>query len=722
MNSMLDADFSWTKFYREFSNKLIEYKDDRALLIDKIVSVFQNINMKLPTLESGGLPTDIDPFTVFGLFNKSMTDINRARIAEGLALEFDIKANPPKTFEGIPLLNPLCATFYGFRGDRIDGDIDNLWSLYVAAIAYEESPTETNRNAFVSAYDVVHEMYLIKWNITMALFWIRPCFYINLDSRNRWYMCDTDVFSADLTGVLKEKFKSTPWGDEYLQINKLIMKEIDSDVSQFKNFLDLSFEAWRYSEEVNRQKKLAGALSDGDVRKTHYWIYAPGPSASQWDECHEKGIMLLGWGEAGDLSHFESRDDMKHKMQEVHMSDASFKNSTLAMWQFLHDVQPGDIVFAKRGNSTIIGRGIVQEGYTYDESRSGTYKNVKYVNWTHNGSWIAPTKMAGKTLTDVTAYSNFVQEINSLILVDDPDIDDESNDDYPLYSQQNFFDDVYMEEKRYKDIVTTLRLKKNIILQGAPGVGKTFAAKRLAYSIMGKKDISRVMMIQFHQSYSYEDFIMGYRPTATGFELHTGAFYDFCKLAETDKDNDYFFIIDEINRGNLSRIFGELFMLIESDKRGIDMRLLYSDETFSVPENVYIIGLMNTADRSLAMLDFALRRRFAFITLKPGFDTNGFQSYKSDIDDDRFNRLIECVKSLNEDISSDDTLGEGFCIGHSYFCGLPKSTDDEVVEPGDSSALNAIVEYELIPLLGEYWFDEPSKVNKWSSSLRNAIK
>jgi 5-methylcytosine-specific restriction protein B len=130
-----------------------------------------------------------------------------------------------------------------------------------------------------------------------------------------------------------------------------------------------------------------------------------------------------------------------------------------------------------------------------------------------------------------------------------------------------------------------LRTKKNIILQGAPGVGKTYAAKRLAYSIMGVKDVERVMMVQFHQSYSYEDFIMGFRPSATGFELKKGAFYNFCKKAEIDSDNEYFFIIDEINRGNLSKIFGELFMLIENDKRGNALQLLYSDEKFAVPKN-----------------------------------------------------------------------------------------------------------------------------------------
>lgn len=231
---------------------------------------------------------------------------------------------------------------------------------------------------------------------------------------------------------------------------------------------------------------------------------------------------------------------------------------------------------------------------------------------------------------------------------------------------------------------------------------------------MGVKDSSRVMMVQFHQSYSYEDFIMGFRPTANGgYKLKHGAFYDFCKSAEkAGEDTPYFFIIDEINRGNLSKIFGELFMLIEPDKRDMKLKLLYSDEMFSVPKNVYIIGMMNTADRSLAMIDYALRRRFAFFTMEPAFDTEGFCKYQEKLQNKKFNHLIECIKMLNREISEDVSLGEGFRIGHSYFCNL-----EEISE----QTLSSIVEYELIPLLQEYWFDEPAKVRTWSENLRSAV-
>lgn len=222
-----------------------------------------------------------------------------------------------------------------------------------------------------------------------------------------------------------------------------------------------------------------------------------------------------------------------------------------------------------------------------------------------------------------------------------------------------------MSKENYNKLKNLIKRKKNVILQGAPGVGKTYAAERLAFSMMGEKDTSRVMMVQFHQSYSYEDFIMGYRPDDSGFVLTKGPFYNFCKEAEPD-DKDYFFIIDEINRGNLSKIFGELLMLVENDKRGKEIRLLYQDEQFSVPENIHIIGMMNTADRSLAMIDYALRRRFAFYEFEPAFETDGFMEYQANIAYKKFDKLIETIISLNKVISEDEALGSGFRIGHSY--------------------------------------------------------
>lgn len=281
------------------------------------------------------------------------------------------------------------------------------------------------------------------------------------------------------------------------------------------------------------------------------------------------------------------------------------------------------------------------------------------------------------------------------------------------YTKSDFLDEVYMTEKRYENLVAVLRNKKNIILQGAPGVGKTFAARRLAWSMMGEKDDSRIEFVQFHQNYSYEDFMMGYKPVEDGFELKYGIFYRFCQKAANQPDKEFFFIIDEINRGNMSKIFGELLMLIEKDYRGIKATLAYNGLSFSVPKNLYIIGMMNTADRSLAMIDYALRRRFSFFEVEPGFDSEGFIHYQNGLNNETLNELVNKVKDLNREISLDKSLGKGFCIGHSYFCGRDVCTEEW---------LHSIVDYDILPMLSEYWFDDANKLQRWENILQGVFQ
>ena len=457
------------------------------------------------------------------------------------------------------------------------------------------------------------------------------------------------------------------------------------------------------------------ALGDDGVQTVRYWLYAPGERAWMWDKFRERGVMGLAWGDLGDLAACASKHDVQQRMLEAFPSHGSQKNDILAAWQFVSEMKPGDVIFAKKGRSEIIGRGVVTGEYVYDEEWT-QFPHIRKVDWTHVGNRNIDRTLALKTLTDVTFDQELVKRIETSFLDSDDSVDiEEATVVFPEYSAEEFLKSVYMDRDQYNAIVGLLKTKKNIILQGAPGVGKTFVAKRLAYSMMGIKDVSRVKLVQFHQSYSYEDFIEGYRPSGAGFELVKGAFYSFCKKAAEDEENDYFFIIDEINRGNLSKICGELFMLIESDKRGSELQLLYSRELFYVPRNVHIIGMMNTADRSLAMLDYALRRRFAFVELRPAFDSDGFLEYCAGLDNPKFKDLVRVVKSLNLAISEDESLGEGFCIGHSYFCNMEAdSCTDE--------ALASIVDYELIPMLKEYWFDEPSKVREWSDRLRRSLR
>ncbi|MCZ8534213.1 AAA family ATPase [Psychrobacillus psychrodurans] len=284
-------------------------------------------------------------------------------------------------------------------------------------------------------------------------------------------------------------------------------------------------------------------------------------------------------------------------------------------------------------------------------------------------------------------------------------IEEKIDIELPIYSKEDFLIEVFIDNENYDTITNLLHYKKNIILQGPPGVGKTFVSKRLAYSLMGERDESRVEMVQFHQNYSYEDFVMGFRPDENGFSLQNGIFYDFCEKALENPEKDYYFIIDEINRGNLSKIFGELFMLIERDKRDDFVTMGYSKKQFTVPSNVYLIGTMNTADRSLAQLDVALRRRFAFVSLEPSFNEKWkLAMLKEGVSSELVVRILNAVEKWNEEISSDFQLGSGYDIGHSFFTSIPEGMNETIW-------FNGILQYEIQPLLEEYFFDRPEIVN-----------
>ncbi len=712
----------WVDFYMELADKLLAYKNNRKALIEKIKTVYNALNMRLPKLEADNNIIDIDPFTIFGLFNKGITDENRIAILKGIAQEFSVKADVPTSFDGIPVLNNLAATFYYFIGERQDNDIDNLWQVFVSALEYADTNSESSKKAFIEAYDAALQQKGVKWNLTMGLYWIRPYKFINLDSRNRWYICNPQNMPADYVESVGN-FETIPNGEKYLAIIYKSRIALEKGDYRYKNFPELSYYAWVISEQVNKEKQAAAlekartnvgeAIGDKDVRTVHYWIYSPGNNACMWNDFYEAGMMAIGWDDIGDLTAFASKEAIKQKMQECMDAALSYKNGALALWQFANEMKPGDVVFVKKGMHRIIGRGIVTSNYIFDDSRTDEYKNIRKMNWTDKGEWEHPGQAVMKTLTDITSYTDYVEKLNALFADETVEGPEEIEIHYPVYTANDFLNEVYMSETNYQLLVNLLKNKKNIIMQGAPGVGKTFAAKRLAYSMMGVKDPNRVMMVQFHQSYSYEDFIEGFRPAATGFELKKGPFYNFCKKAEDDLENDYYFIIDEINRGNLSKIFGELFMLVENDKRGISLQLLYSGDKFSVPENVYIIGMMNTADRSLAMLDYALRRRFAFFEFSPAFQTNGFRKYRQEKNNKKFDNLINAVEKLNAAIENDETLGRGFRIGHSYFC------TDKVI---DDMWLNSVITYEIVPLLNEYWFDEPNKVREWEYVLHEAIR
>jgi 5-methylcytosine-specific restriction protein B len=505
-------------------------------------------------------------------------------------------------------------------------------------------------------------------------------------------------------------------------IRASLSKEYGPDFSFYAKPL---YGRWHADTSQSEATPAAAALEAGSPEiGRQVWLVAPGSNARDWEAQYKEGIIAIGWDELGNLAQYQDQAAIAERLQQPGGPEPI--NDALACWEFARIIKPGDEVVAKRGRRSIVGYGVIASDYVHDVNRP-SMQHVRKVRWLKKGEWQVSSLLPMKTLTEVGRYEDLSKEIHTVLGIGAVppvgplvEVTQTAVVSKP-YGLAQAVAETFLVSADLSRYTEQLRSRKNLVFQGPPGVGKTFVARIVAQLLTGTSDPSFFEVVQFHQSYGYEDFVQGLRPSSGGsFVLQDGIFLRFCERARKAPARPFALIIDEINRGNLSKIFGELLLGLEPDKRGDQwsVRLAYSpDRLFSVPANVHVIGTMNTADRSLALVDYALRRRFAFVTLDPLFGHEGLRRF---LDGTlrvplKLRQLIEVrLKALNQRISEDRRhLGPGYQVGHSYFCRGAALFDE--------SWYREVVDLEIRPLLEEYWFDSPEKAEAAVKELLEGI-
>lgn len=688
--------FDWTPFYQELADKLVPYRSKQSDLIAYIESLRAK-GVKVSALqdrdEAGNrfLLNEIDPFTFYGNFNRGTKTETRVAILKAIKTEFQITAPVPTDFSGIPVLNNMKAWFFSSSPYRKTGDVARLWDVFEAAL----HPNPLQSEEFGKAFDAALEVRNTNVNLTMGLFWIRPFTFLSLDGNNQQFL----GIQIPSDGLSFSFYKET--------LEKVRAKHS-------VDFPHLSRNAWI----ANNEPVIAGKGDPDTPAKVNpeigYWLvgayWDDQEAPDQTDRFLSEGVWENGY-----------TDKYLDQVRQMKVGDRIAIKSMFT--------QKHELPFDNKGK-TVSGMWIKATGTIVKNVGDGRTVEVE---WDQKPEQARPWYFCTyqRTIWQLKKEDPYAERLIRFVFFGEkqdfeffmslPDTAASLEAAKPYSVADMISEGVFLGEDEINQVLSRWRIKKNLILQGAPGVGKTFVGRKLAFALLSELDPARITTVQFHPSYSYEDFVRGYRPTdeAGKFVLLDGPMLQLCSRAKDDPDRPHVLFIDEINRANVSQVLGELMVLLEPDKRGIanSVTPLYRrnpEERFHVPENVFVIGTMNIADRSLALVDYALRRRFAFMTLEPRFGSVSFRNWLKErgMKEPLIQKIDSVMSALNDTIAKDSLLGPAYRVGHSFFC--PAGTDFSQL---GESWYRDVVETEIRPLLLEYWYDAPQKAHAAADAL-----
>ena len=690
---MNEATFIWSEIYEEFATKLLEYKNDRKNLISKLQNVYEEIDMKLSKMESNGEILDIDPFTIFGLFNKGITDDNRKRILGEIAKQFNLKNKVPFSFEGIPLVNNLRSTFFNFAEERGENDINNLWEVFESAIRYADNPTQGNKLKIESTYNNVIKQKGIQWNITMGLYWIRPNTYINLDSKNREFIIKQKILPEQFIKEVNQ-FKNVPNGEQYIQLCDLLLEKIKDGQYGYRDFKELSFIAYERNMSVDTVTQ--HNTQNTDIAKNTILYGPPGTGKTYNTVMYAVAIIENKKLEEIKKENYTEVIDRYNKYKEDGLIEFTTFHQSYGYEEFIEGIKP--VIHSDEEDETdiqyevvpglfkkfcdIAGKpilrkekcdiGINESPTIWKISLEGSGENSTRTECMRNNHIRIGYDEYGREITNLSKGDAGRNILNYFI--NDMSIGDivmscydcNTIDAIGVVTGEYEWHDEYPEYKRLRKVNWIVNgIEENII--------KINNGIKLSSPTLYKLKINLYDVMDIIKKYSND-------------------------VIELEEKKNHVFIIDEINRGNISKIFGELITLIEPTKRigqteGQKVRLPYSQKLFGVPNNVYLIGTMNTADRSIATIDTALRRRFNFKEMLPDEEVlDGIYVEDVSIKD----IFIKMNKRITVLFDREHTLG------HAYFLPLKDAPTIET--------LANIFENSIIPLLQEYFYEDYEKI------------